>query len=339
MKRLVHLHHYRALLRSLLIAVFIGVAAALAVWLFHRSMIGLEWLLLGNADGSLVAAAAALPGWRRALTPALGGLAAGLLLYIHQRYRHQRPAAPTDYMEAIETGNGKLDTGASLVKCLASLLVVSSGSAIGREGAMILLAALVGSLFAQRFTHEKEWKLWVACAAAAGMASAYHAPLAGSLFIAEILFGTLMLASLGPVVIAAVSALLMTNLLNGGQAPLYLVTPLSAPLPTQYLLMALVGVVAGAGGPLFLWLMTATGRAFRSLRLKPPLQLALGGLIVGLLSLLFPQVWGNGYSVVLPDADPRRRRHRADRPAARSGAGRSRPPAQPAHRILMGETR
>ncbi|HGH7265241.1 TPA: chloride channel protein, partial [Serratia marcescens] len=118
------------------------------------------------------------------------------------------------------------------------------------------------------------------------------------LFIAEILFGTLMLASLGPVVIAAVSALLMTNLLNGGQAPLYLVTPLAAPLPTQYLLMALVGVVAGAGGPLFLWLMTATGHAFRSLRLKPPLQLALGGLIVGLLSLLFPQVWGNGYSVV-----------------------------------------
>lgn len=75
-------------------------------------------------------------------------------------------------------------------------------------------------------------------------------------------------------------------------------TPLAAPLPTQYLLMALVGVVAGAGGPLFLWLMTATGHAFRSLRLKPPLQLALGGLIVGLLSLLFPQVWGNGYSVV-----------------------------------------
>ncbi|MBE0153391.1 voltage-gated ClC-type chloride channel ClcB, partial [Serratia fonticola] len=144
----------------------------------------------------------------------------------------------------------------------------------------------------------KEWKLWVACAAAAGMASAYHAPLAGSLFIAEILFGSLMLASLGPVVIAAVSALLMTNLLNGGQAPLYIVEPLAAPWPVQYLLMALVGILAGVCGPLFLWAMAASGRAFRSLNLIPPLQLALGGLIVGLLSLLYPEVWGNGYSVV-----------------------------------------
>ena len=116
MKRLVHLHHYRALLRSLFIAVFIGVAAALAVWLFHRSMIGLEWLLLGNADGSRWpppprCPAGGAPSLRR------WAAAAGLLLYIHQRYRHQRPAAPTDYMEAIETGNGKLDTGASTVKC------------------------------------------------------------------------------------------------------------------------------------------------------------------------------------------------------------------------------
>ena len=48
----------------------------------------------------------------------------------------------------------------------------ASGSAIGREGAMILLAALAASFFAQRFTPKNEWKLWIACGAAAGMASA-----------------------------------------------------------------------------------------------------------------------------------------------------------------------
>ncbi len=65
-------------------------------------------------------------------------------------------------MEALQT-DGQFDYAASLVKSLASLLVVTSGSAIGREGAMILLAALAASCFAQRLTPRQEWKLWIAC--------------------------------------------------------------------------------------------------------------------------------------------------------------------------------
>lgn len=286
------------MLRRLVIAVFIGLASALVVWLFRQSMYLLENVLLGEHGGSLVAAASALAPWRRVLTPAAGGLLAGLLLWSWQRATRQRPSAPTDYMEAIETGDGRLDVPSSLVKSAASLIVVASGSAIGREGAMILLATVFASVFARRFTPDKEWKLWVACGAAAGMASAYHAPLAGSLFIAEILFGSLILASLGPVVIAAVSALLMTHLLNGAQAPLYIVTLLDPPLPSHYGLMALLGLTAGFAGPLILWLLAQSSVMFRSLKLSPPLQLALGGLIVGLLSLVTPTAWGNGYSVV-----------------------------------------
>ncbi|MCE9993523.1 voltage-gated ClC-type chloride channel ClcB [Enterobacter asburiae] len=295
------LHAYpdiRAMFRRLLIASLTGVLAALAVALFRHSMYLLEWLFLSNDSGSLVNAAAALPAWRRALTPALGGLAAGLLLWGWQRLTAQRPHAPTDYMEALETDDGRFDYGASLVKSLASLLVVGSGSAIGREGAMILLAALAASFFARRFTPKSEWKLWIACGAAAGMASAYHAPLAGSLFIAEILFGTLMLASLGPVVIAAVVALLTTRLLSPGADTLYEVHLSEALSGVDYSLLVGIGLLAGVCGPLLMWLMTASHALFLRLRLSPPLQLALGGLIVGLLSLLTPKVWGNGYSVV-----------------------------------------
>ena len=239
--------------RRLLIAMLVGVFAALAVALFRHAMAGLESLFLSNDSGSLVNAAESMAGWRRLLTPALGGFAAGALLWLWQRRTSAGPHAPTDYMEALETGDGVFDTPASLVKSLASLLVVTTGSAIGREGAMILLAALAASLFARCFTPKDEWKLWVACGAAAGMASAYHAPLAGSLFIAEILFGTLMLAT---------------------------------------------ALLAGLCGPLFIWLMGYSHGCFVRLRLSPPWQLALGGLIVGLLSLIAPAVWGNGYSVV-----------------------------------------
>lgn len=284
--------------RRLLLATVIGVLAALAVALFRHAMYLLEWLFLSNDSGSLVNAAEGLAWWRRLITPALGGLAAGALLWGWQRYTRQRPHAPTDYMEALESDEGKFDASASLIKSTASLLVVASGSAIGREGAMILLAALAASLFAQRFTPKAEWKLWIACGAAAGMASAYHAPLAGSLFIAEILFGTLMLASLGPVVIAAVVALLSTQLINGGAETLYHVAQLPPLTATHYALMLVAGVICGLCGPLLMGLMDLSHRGFLALKLSPPWQLALGGVIVGLLSLLTPDVWGNGYSVV-----------------------------------------
>ncbi len=258
--------------RRLLIATIVGILAAFAVAGFRHAMLLLEWLFLNNDSGSLVNAATNLSPWRRLLTPALGGLAAGLLLMGWQKFTQQRPHAPTDYMEALQT-DGQFDYAASLVKSLASLLVVTSGSAIGREGAMILLAALAASCFAQHLTPRQEWKLWIACGAAAGMAAAYRAPLAGSLFIAEVLFGTMMLASLGPVIISAVVALLVSNLINHSDALLY-------------------------SGPLLLTLMNACHRGFVSLKLAPPWQLALGGLIVGLLSLFTPAVWGNGYSTV-----------------------------------------
>ena len=295
------LHNYpdiQVMFRRLLIATLIGILAALAVALFRHAMMVLETLFLGNDSGSLVNAAQSLPWWRRLLTPALGGLAAGTLLWLWQRRSVERPHAATDYMEALETGDGCFDVPASLVKSLASLLVVVTGSAIGREGAMILLAALAASLFARRFTPQSEWKLWVACGAAAGMASAYHAPLAGSLFIAEILFGTLMLASLGPVVISAVVALLLTNLLNDTSAPLYHVVFQQNLTVLHYGLMLATGLLAGLCGPLFIWLMSYSHRCFVKLKLSPPWQLALGGLIVGMLSLVTPAVWGNGYSVV-----------------------------------------
>ncbi|MBJ3816180.1 voltage-gated ClC-type chloride channel ClcB [Shimwellia pseudoproteus] len=289
---------FSTLLRRLVMAITIGVVAALVVWLFRVAMFNLERLLLNNDSGSLVQAAQALAPWRRALTPALGGLVAGLILWGWQRSARQGSHAPTDYMEAIETGDGRLDTIASLVKSSASLVVVASGSAIGREGAMILLATVAASLIARAVSKSDEWKLWVACGAAAGMASAYHAPLAGSLFIAEILFGSLLLASLGPVLVAAVSALLLTQWLTGSPHPLYSVTPVAPPSLLQYAFMALTGLLAGLSGPLFLQLLAISSRGFRALRLPPPLQLGLGGLIVGGLSLVMPQVWGNGYSVV-----------------------------------------
>ncbi|MDM2929304.1 voltage-gated ClC-type chloride channel ClcB [Citrobacter sp. Cm046] len=120
----------------------------------------------------------------------------------------------------------------------------------------------------------------------------------GSLFIAEVLFGTLILASLGPVVVSAVVALLTTDVLSDSNALLYTVHLSRELHALEYVMIVCTGLVAGVCGPLFIWLMTTSHNVFLRLKLSPPWQLALGGLIVGLLSLLTPTVWGNGYSVV-----------------------------------------
>lgn len=101
-----------------------------------------------------------------------------------------------------------------------------------------------------------------------------------------------MLASLGPVVIAAVVALLTTRLLSPGANTLYDVHLSEMLTAVDYFLIVGVGLLAGVCGPLLMWLMAASHRLFLRLKLSPPWQLALGGLIVGLLSLLTPKVWG-----------------------------------------------
>ncbi len=295
-----------ALLFSLQI-VLVGLGGALAVWIFEHALAGLETALLG-LDTSLVAAARSLPPWRRALTPTAGAVAAGLLLYVFQKRRRAGRRPPTDYIEAFTVGDGRLDAAGSLISCLASLLVVSCGLAVGREGAMILLAALLGSWAARlrpaepaEATVERRRTL-VACGAAAGMAAAYHAPIAGAFFAAEVLAGgSLSLRVLGPVTLAAFCSRLGTGLVSNF-SPLYAVPVVPQPEISLYAALAVFSLLCGVCGTMFLAALARArelfDRAAVFLRAPLPVRLGIGGLLVGLLSLWYPEVWGNGAGTV-----------------------------------------
>lgn len=285
-------------LRNLALAALIGLVGALAVQVFHLCLSLIELLSVGSDQG-LVAAARALPPLRRLLTPLLGAVAAGFVLWFFARWRGERAETrPTDYIEGIVAGGGVLDTTGSLGKCLASVLVVAGGLAVGREGGMILLSVLAASFIASRLQPENR-SLFTACGATAGVAAAYHAPLAGTLFALEMILGSLAPVVLAPVVTAAATSLGFT-LLFGGERVLYTLAPLPAPELTLYFwALPLAGVAALAGGA-FLYGMDGVKLLFDRLcrGWPPPARLGLGGLIVGTLSLAVPEVWGNGYSVI-----------------------------------------
>ncbi|MDE2081583.1 MAG: ClcB-like voltage-gated chloride channel protein [Burkholderiales bacterium] len=281
--------------RVLFSAAVVGVGGALATIGFRELLAAAERTMFHRADG-LVMIASGLPWWQRLFSPALGGIVAGLLLTQARRLAERRSGS--DYMEAISLGDGDLPVRVSLLRALSSAATVSTGGAIGREGPMVQLAALTGSLIGRwRRAPVPRRRLLVACGAAAGVATAYHAPIASALFVAEIVLHSLALESIGPLLVAAVAAHLVAVALTPAE-PLYRLTAFVGPDGAATLLLASIGIVAGLAAPVFLWVLDRGHALFR--RWPAPLwqRLGVGGLIVGALSLASPGVWGNGYSVI-----------------------------------------
>lgn len=279
----------------LLLAAFVGVVGALATIGFRESILIAERLAYGRNDG-LVQIAAHLAWWQRLLAPSLGGALAGWLLIRAQRLPDGDRRG--DYMEAIVLGDGRLGVRSSCTRALSSAVTVVSGGAIGREGSMVQLAALVGSLVGGlRGMPIPRRRLLVACGAAAGVATAYNAPIAGALFVAEIVLGSVAIESLGPLLVAAVSANIVVSELLGFQ-PVYHMPHFVLPRGVAIAVFAVLGIVAGLLAPLFLAMLDRTRDTFSAWRIPLWLKLAIGGLGVGALSIASPAVWGNGYSVV-----------------------------------------
>lgn len=282
--------------RTLAVAGAIGVLGALATIGFRATILLVERLAYGDRSGSLVHIAAGLPGWQRLLAPAVGGVLAGLLLAWARRQPEQDKGG--DYMEAVALGSGDLGARASLLRALSSAATVAGGGAIGREGPMVQLAALCGALIGRwRNVPVPRRRLYVACGAAAGIATAYNAPIAGAMFVAEIVLRSLAIESLGPLIVAAVAANVVVSTVTDF-APVYHMPVLLLGHGADTLALAAVGVLAGLLAPPYLALLDYARRLFA--RWHSPLwcKLGAGGLLVGLLSLAQPAVWGNGYSVV-----------------------------------------
>ncbi|PTB17751.1 chloride channel protein [Trinickia symbiotica] len=279
----------------LLWAVVTGVLGAFATAAFRRCIDFFQWVFTGRW-GSFVEMARALPWTMRIWLPAIGGLIAGCFLILAARHADKR--ANTDYMEAIAIGDGVVPIWQSLWRSVSSLFTIGFGGSIGREGPMVQLAALAGSAIG-RLVHfdPQRLRLLVACGAAAGITSAYSAPIAGAFFVTEIVLGSIAMESFGPVVVASVVANITMREFAGYKPP-YEMPEFPAIAGVEVLLFVALGFLCGAAAPQFLRLIDVSRASFRRLPVPLPVRLAAGGLVVGIISVWVPDVWGNGYSVV-----------------------------------------
>ena len=273
-----------------------GVLGALTALVFRGGVDLIHRLLTGNTE-AIVDSFRELEWWQRLAIPAVGGLMAGLVLLFGKRLH--RGESSTDYMEAILIGSGELPVRVSLVKSTSAMFSIASGGSIGREGPMVQLAAVAASWLGRwRKLSAPQLRLLVACGAAAGIASAYNAPIAGSFFVAEIILGTIAMESLGPLAVAAVAATLTMRALSDAHT-IYAVPAFTLHSLWEIGPFVLLGVLAGVVAPFFLRSLRQAERVFAATNLPLPARLALGGLAVGALAVWVPDVCGNGYSVVV----------------------------------------
>lgn len=279
----------------LLLAAGIGVIGGLTNLLFYLATESFKLLAL-HRPGDLVTVAAMLSPFARLAVPTLGALAAGLVL--HWGLHLTRRQRASNLVEAVVAGDGRLSFRSALLKATSSLLSISTGASIGREGSIVHLAAALASKLGQGARwHPYRLRLLTACGAAAGMAAAYNAPIGGAVFAAHIVLGNFSMNLFAPLVVASVVAAMVSRSFFGIEqwyhVPDFEFTRL-AQLPWFLVLGGAAGVV-GAG---VLKLLRVTERAFQGSGWPLYLRVTLAGFVVGGVALLYPEVWGNGYSVV-----------------------------------------
>jgi len=283
---------------SLLVAVPVGLVASL-VTLGFRLLIEQINLLLFSSRQDVTQAIHVWPWYTWPLIVGVGGLIAGFFLH-YATALEQKATVRTDYLEVINARLDAVPTKTSLFRALSSIASIGSGASIGKEGPMVQLSALAGSLMG-RFCFKKlplKNSDVVAMAAAAGLSSVYHAPLASAIFVAEIAFGISALQRLIPLIISAGVAVLTMSAL-GYRSAIYLFSQAQFALtPTSIALTVLIGLLAGLIGWMLIWLIAQSRRRFARVK-SLPLRLGLGGLLVGALAVGSTSVLGNGYEVIV----------------------------------------
>ena len=252
-------------------------------------------LLFMNRPGDVVEVAEMMEPWQRVVTPALGGLCAGLIL--HFGLRMAGPLRSSNLLEVVVAGDGRLPFRSGMVKFLSALVTISSGGSIGREGGIVQLSATLSSKWGQIM----KWppyrlRLLVGCGAASGIAAAYNAPISGAVFAALIVMGNFSMSLFAPLVFASVVSTMVSRSFFGIRA-WYSVPPFDFTSILQLPWFICLGVASGALGAAFLKLLNFSERQFAKIRAPIYVRLAAGGLIVGLIAIWFPGVWGNGYVV------------------------------------------
>jgi CIC family chloride channel protein len=261
-----------------------------------RYLIGFFQTLIFSNSGDLATVVQSLPWWRVMLAPAIGGAFVGPMVYFLAK--EAKGHGVPEVMDAVATQGGVIRRRVAFVKIMASALCIGSGGSVGREGPIVQIGSAVGSSLGQMLRlSSDQLRVLVACGAAAGIAATFNAPMAGAIFALEIILADFAVPTFTPIILSSVVAVAVSrNFL--GNYPAFRVPAYDWISPWELGFYGVLGLLAGLVAVCFTVSLYKSEDLWDALKIPDYVKAALGGAIVGILALSFPQVLGVGYGSI-----------------------------------------
>lgn len=225
------------------------------------------------------------------LLPAFGGLLTGLFLYYVAK--GAKPSVP-DVIGRIETKSGHIPVRHGAFNAIASSLTIGSGGSAGTEGTVIQIGSSFGSGIAGWFKLTRDdVRTMLGCGAAAGFGALFGAPIAGIFFVMEVLLREFNTRRLAFVAIATLVGYSVTEY-SLDTSHVLVAEPFQEQVWAALPLFVGLGLVAAPFGVGFSLLTYQVARLSQKLSVRPWLKPAIGGLLVGIIGLFFPRIFGVG---------------------------------------------
>jgi CIC family chloride channel protein len=304
---------YRKLLASrvrdsevalLILAVLIGAVVSVVTCLTGEALVLIRVFLFGSHEAVHLSSGEGIDPLRLIAVPIVGSLIYGFVAYGERRLRGRDIVDP---IEANALYGGRMSLRDSISLALMTLFSAGIGASVGMEAAYTQAGSGVASRAGQalRF-RRKDLRVLVGCGAAAAIAAAFNAPLAGSFYAFELVIGAYSLSALAPVGMAAVTAAVVGRTFFDLE-PLMIIPQQMPPGNVDFLYFAAIGVAAAFVGVAAMRTVTGVEAILQQWRLPRGLRPFCGGVVLGGLAFAFPPVLGSGHGgieVTITQATP-----------------------------------
>ncbi|WP_223691624.1 chloride channel protein [Leifsonia poae] len=282
------------LLRLVVVTALVGVGSGIGGALVYLALHGIQHLAFGYTEGSFIDGLLLSSPVNRVVSLTIAGVLGAVGWWALRRWGRRRPEVAVVSVEAAVEGK-RMPWFTTLANAALQVIIVGLGASIGREVAPREVGALVASWLSDKAgVSARERRVLVACGAGAGLAAVYNVPLGGAVFAVEILLAEMSFATLIPALVTSAIAALVARLVVPS-TPLYPIPqfPLS---PSVVVWSILAGPIVGFAAVGFVRLVkVAQNHRPRSWGILVAMPLVFAG--VGVLSIWFPAILGNGRSL------------------------------------------